>query len=197
LLTIREYSSSDDEEWRKCRLASYFDSSYFDEIIKDKPRYENPVIELIAILDSKIVGILDIEIELEPGQFCWNNKHRSGLITVIGVLPLYRRRGIANKLVKTAFVRTQKKYKVQRLEIWLRNDPGTISWLKQLNFKEIHEYYQIFLSEDFFDKYSINLPFGLNPISMTACVESEGFIKLTNQHPPEKSFKIKGFEKFL
>ena len=57
---IRQYCPSDEEDWIKCHSHSYFDSIYFDEQIKAKPRYETPSIELVGELDDKIVGILDI-----------------------------------------------------------------------------------------------------------------------------------------
>lgn len=194
---IGQYYPSDEEAWIKCHSLSYLDSIYFDELVKAKPRYESPSVELVGILDDKIVGILDIEIEQEPGQFCFDENERSSMLAVIGVLSSHRRKGIGTKLIEKGMELIQKNYDVHRIEIWVREDPGTTSWLKQIQFQEIHRFYEIVLTTDFFEKYEIDLPFGIMPIFLTGNLESEGFTKLTQQHPPERSFPILIYERYF
>lgn len=194
---IRRYSPSDEDDWIKCQLHAYIESVYFDVLIKVRPRYENPVIDLVGLENDTIVGILDIEIEQEQGQFCFDETERSGMISVIGVLSRYRRKGIGTKLIEKGIKLMQENYKVHRIEIWVREDPGTISWLKQIQFKEIHRFYEVLLTTDFFDKYQIDIPFGITPTFLTGNVGSEGFSQLTQQHPPERTFPIIIYERHL
>ncbi|UCG90710.1 MAG: GNAT family N-acetyltransferase [Candidatus Heimdallarchaeota archaeon] len=194
---IRQYHLSDEEEWIQCHSRSYFDSIYFDEQVKAKPRYETPSVELVGIHDGKIIGILDIEIEQEHGQFCFDETERSGMISVIGVLSHYRRKGIGTKLIEKGMELIQKNYDVHRIEIWVREDPTIKSWLEQIRFQEIHRFYEVLLTTDFFEKYHIDLPFGIMPVFLTGNLESEGFSKLTQQHPPERSFPILIYERYF
>lgn len=197
LMKIREYRPSDEENWIKCHLFSYYNSIYFDELVKVKPRYETPSVELVGILNDEIVGILDIEIEQELGQFCFNENERSGKISVIGVLSQHRKRGIAKKLVEKALELIQESYNIHRLEIWVRDDPGIVTWLQKIHFQEIYRFFEVILTTDFFDKYQIDLPFGLMPEFLIGNLESEGFSKLTQKHPPERTFPIIIYERFF
>ncbi|MFX1283615.1 MAG: GNAT family N-acetyltransferase [Promethearchaeota archaeon] len=194
---IRQYHPSDEEEWIQCHSLSYLDSIHYDELIKAKPRYESPSVELVGILDDKIVGILDIEMEQKHGQFCFDETERSGMISVIGVLSEYRRKGIGTKLIEKGMEIIQKNFDVHRIEIWVRKDSGITAWLKQIQFQEIHRFYEVVLTADFFEKYQIDLPFGLVPAVLTSNLESEGFSELTQQHPPERSFPILIYERFF
>ncbi len=192
---IRQYHPSDEESWVKCHLFSYYDSTYFDELVKVKPRYETPSIELVKIQNDEIVGFLDVELEIEPGQFCFDENNRSGMISVLGVLPQHRREGIATKLVERALNVMSNDHDVHRLEIWVREDPSMLSWLKKLEFQELYRFYQVVFTSDFFEKYNIELPFGINPVLLTGNVESEGFSEMIKSHPPERTFPIIIYEK--
>lgn len=195
MIKISQYDPLDEEKWLQCLFTSYCTSSYFDELIKVKPRYETPSVELVGILKDDIVGILDIEIEQEAGQFCFDENERSGMISIIGVLSQYRRRGIATKLVEKSLESLQNDHNVHRLEISVRDEPGTIAWLKKNRFQEIYRFFEVLLTTDFFDKYNIDLPFGITPTFLKGNIESEGFSKLTQQHPPERTYPIIIFEK--
>jgi GNAT superfamily N-acetyltransferase len=195
MVEIRNYTPSDEDNWIKCQVYSYLESPYYDVLNKVKPRYENPAIELVGVENGRIIGIMDIEIEQELGHFCFNDTKRSAMVSVIGVLTNHRRRGIGSKLIKKGIKLIQENFEIHQIEIWIREDPGTISWLKQLKFHEIHQFYEVTLSSDFFEKYQIDLPFGIIPVFLTGNVESEDFSQLVQQHPPEKTFPIIIFER--
>lgn len=194
-LKIRQYDPSDEEEWIKCHFLSYYDSSYLDELLNMKPRYEGLVIQLVATVDEKIVGILDIEIEQEAGQFCSDETSRCGMISVIGVIPQFRRKGIASKLLKKAMEEQIREYNIHRLEIWIREDFRTFRWLQKNGFHEFHRFFEISLSTDFFEKYGFVFPYDIRPVQMTGYIEPKNFNKLAHEHAPEKSYTITGFKK--
>ncbi|MFX1507535.1 MAG: GNAT family N-acetyltransferase [Promethearchaeota archaeon] len=197
MVEIRNYNPLDEDNWIKCQLYSYLESPYYDVLNKVKPRYENPAIELVGVENDRIVGILDIEIEQEQGHFCFNETERSAMISVLGVLINHRGKGIGSKLIKKGIKLIQENYEIHRIEIWIREDPGTISWLKQLRFHKIHQFYEVILTTDFFDKFQIELPFGVIPTFLTGSVEAEGFSQLIQQHPPERTSPIVIFEKIF
>lgn len=197
-IKIQKYTISDQDDWLNCHTQIYYQSVFFDELLKIKPRYETPNIELIGLNEEGvIIGILDIEIEEEKGQLCTSDKEISGLISVIGVLPKYRRKKIATKILNRAIEILKNEYSIHRLELLTREDTRIISWLQCHQFKEIYRFYQVTLTSDFFSKFDIELPFSLSPDMLTASIDEEAYSTLMMYHPPEKTERILIFEKYI
>ena len=72
-LIIRPYNSSDEENWLKCRLVSFNDSAYYDDVYTKKPTFDNPSLELVAEINGQIIGILDLEKDNKNGSICYCN----------------------------------------------------------------------------------------------------------------------------
>ncbi len=193
---IRNYRLSDEEKWLDCHKDSYNKSFFFDELLKIKPRYETPSIELVALYKDIIVGILDIEIEEESGQLCFKNGEKSGIISVIGVKPQYQRKKVASKLLNSSINLLKDQYSIFRLEIWIHYENTILSWLNKNGFKEFYRYYQMDFTSDFFEKFDINLPFDLNPILLRVSADTDTYSNLIEYHSPEKTERIILLEKF-
>lgn len=101
-MLIREYHEQDELAWVRCRVLSFLDSAYYDNVLREKECYDYPAIELVAEVDGQIVGILDVEYEEEPGQVCYLGGGLGGVIWHLAVLPEFRRRGIPTALLGTA-----------------------------------------------------------------------------------------------
>ncbi|MFX0548949.1 GNAT family N-acetyltransferase [Hathewaya histolytica] len=78
---IREYEKSDEQSWIRCRVVSFMDSSYFDDVQNFREEYNNPALRLVAIDNNQVIGFLDIEYEEN-----------------LGVLPEYRHKNVATNL---------------------------------------------------------------------------------------------------
>lgn len=48
-MIIREYGPEDELGWVRCRVLSFLNTAYFDNVLKEKEKYINPAIELVAI----------------------------------------------------------------------------------------------------------------------------------------------------
>ncbi|OOP68088.1 GNAT family N-acetyltransferase, partial [Heyndrickxia oleronia] len=57
-MEIREYHSNDEVGWLRCRALSFLHTAYYDNVLREKEHYKNPSIELIAIEDGIVVGLL-------------------------------------------------------------------------------------------------------------------------------------------
>jgi hypothetical protein len=55
-LAIRPYRESDERSWVVCRVLSFLDSAFFDDVRQANEHYEHPAIELVAERAGKIVG---------------------------------------------------------------------------------------------------------------------------------------------
>lgn len=79
-MEIRSYNQKDEKEWVRCRVLSFLDTAYFDHVLREKETYDNPSIELVAVIDDRIVGLIDIEYELEAGTLCSRETGIGGMI---------------------------------------------------------------------------------------------------------------------
>lgn len=101
-MEIREYKLEDEAGWVRCRVLSFLDTAYYDNVLKEKEKYENPSIELVAIEKGQIVGLLDVEYEVKEKTVCSRGAGLGGMIWHIAVHPDFRRKGIATGLLKKA-----------------------------------------------------------------------------------------------
>ncbi|MBR3840000.1 MAG: hypothetical protein IKM20_02570 [Erysipelotrichales bacterium] len=62
-MIIRDYNQADEKAWIYCRVASFLDCSYYNDVKTKKDIYEHPSICLVAEDDNHIIGFIDVEID--------------------------------------------------------------------------------------------------------------------------------------
>ena len=142
-LIIRPYNRLDKENWLKCRLVSFHDSAYYDDVYTEKPVFDNLSLELVAELNGEIVGTFDLEKDSEDASICYSKSGVGAMIWTIAVLPDYRRYGIASKLVLKA-IDWSKNNGVDFIEAWTRDDKWVLNWYESLDFDRFHSYWHIY-----------------------------------------------------
>jgi ribosomal protein S18 acetylase RimI-like enzyme len=160
--SIRPYAPEDETGWLRCRVLSFLDSAYFDDVAREKTRYTNPAIELVAECSTgiagnatamaggaadMIAGFIDIECEETPGTVCSARPGLAGMIWNLGVHPDHRGRGLASGLLRNAAGRARERG-ITRLEAWTRGDPEVLAWYKARGFKLIDTYLHVYLDYD-------------------------------------------------
>jgi len=143
-MEIREYNPCDESGWVRCRVLSFLDTAYFDNVLKEKEKYDNPSIELVAVEEEQIVGILDIEYEAKEGTVCSRGTGLGGMIWHIAVHPDFRRRGIGTLLLKKA-EQLSKEKGLNRLEAWTRDDDWVNNWYEKSGFIKVESYLHVYL----------------------------------------------------
>ena len=126
-MVIREYSKSDEPEWLKCRVLSFLDCSYYNDVLTHREIYENDSVCLVAEEDGKIIGLIDAEIEKEAGSLCVAGTQRGAVIWHLAVLPEYRRNHVAASLwdeVKKRLIMKEIRY----CEVWTQEDEAANRW---------------------------------------------------------------------
>jgi len=150
-MTIREYADSDERGWVRCRLLSFLDSSYYDDVRREKEQYENPSICLVAEEGDQIVGILDVEYEQNGGEACYLGGGRGAVIWHLGVLPECRGKGVAAALWNTAKGMLREKG-VVRCEAWTQDDTDSNRWYTRQGFQCRESYLNAYIKGNPHDK---------------------------------------------
>ena len=146
MVTIRSYEPEDESGWLRCRVLAFLDSAFFDAVEREKERYARPAIELVAEDAGEIVGLLDLEVELEPGVLA-DRPGRGGMIWHLAVHPDHQRQGIAAALLEEAEHRARGRGLV-RLEAWTRDDAHVQRWYEAHGFGPIDRYLHVYLERD-------------------------------------------------
>lgn len=163
-MEIRSYQPEDEQSWVRCRTLAFLDTAYYDNVLRDKEKYEFPAIELVAVEAGQVIGLLDIEYETEERTVCSRGTGLGGMIWHIAVHPDYRRQGIGNQLLIAAETIARDKG-LNRLEAWTRDDAWVRSWYERNRFAKVDSYLHVYLEGDdeIRDVVSSGLP-GLSPV---------------------------------
>jgi ribosomal protein S18 acetylase RimI-like enzyme len=145
--TIRPYRDEDERGWVTCRVLSFLDTAYFDDVRRSKERYARPSIELVAERDEAIVGLIDVECEEEPGTVCEERPGLGGMIWHLAVHPAHQRQGIATAMLQEARQRACASG-IERLEAWTRDDAGTRAWYEAAGFEVVYSYLHVYVEID-------------------------------------------------
>lgn len=143
-MEIRHYNSNDEIGWVRCRVLSFLDTAYYDNVFKEKEKYENPAIELVAVENGQVVGLLDIECDVNEKKVCTKGEGLGGMIWHVATHPDFRRRGIGTKLLKKAEQMTKEKG-LDYLEAWTRDDDWVNQWYVNSGFASVYSYLHVFL----------------------------------------------------
>ena len=143
-MEIKAYENNDENGWVRCRVLSFLNTAYFDNVLQEKEKYENPSIELVAVHEGQIVGLLDIEYETKESTVCSRGTGLGGIIWHIAVHPDYQQKGIGTRLLDKA-EQISKKKNLNRLEAWTRDDDWVVSWYKNNGFLKVDSYLHVYL----------------------------------------------------
>lgn len=142
-MEIRHYNSNDEIGWVRCRVLSFLDTAYYDNVLKEKEKYKNPAIELVAIENDQIVGLLDIECDEKEKTVCTKGEGLGGMIWHVATHPDFRRRGIGTKLLEKA-EQVAKEKGLDYLEAWTRDDAWVNQWYVKSGFDKTYSYLHVF-----------------------------------------------------
>lgn len=145
-MNVRKYVQGDEEGWVRCRVLSFLESSYFDDVYREKETYDNPSIELVAEEEETIVGLIDVELDTAKRRVCTEDKS-GGMVWHLAVHPDFQRRGIATMLLDEAAHRARDAG-IAFFEAWTRDDEATVSWYMNRGFDRRESYLHVYLTRE-------------------------------------------------
>jgi ribosomal protein S18 acetylase RimI-like enzyme len=165
---IRPYRGEDERGWVVCRVFSFLDTAFFDDVRQSKERYEHRSIELVAERAGEIVGLIDVECEDEPATICEDRPGLGGMIWHLAVHPDHQRRGVATALLREA-ERRARDHGLERLEAWTRDDAAARAWYESKGFELVYGYLHVYveLEDGLRDVFPVT-EYGIRPVRMFA-----------------------------
>lgn len=143
-MIIRKYTNEDETGWLRCRVLSFLDTAYYDSVFREKEKYANESIELVAEEDGKIIGLIDLELEKETGTVCSPGKGLAAMIWHIAVHPDHQRKGTGESLLNEA-EKICNEFGITRIEAYTRDDVRVNDWYRKNGFEMIGSYYHIYM----------------------------------------------------
>jgi ribosomal protein S18 acetylase RimI-like enzyme len=164
---VRPYREADEQGWIRCRALSFLGSAYYDDVRPEKERYDGPSIELVAQAGGEIVGLIDVELEREPGTVCSERKGLGGMIWNVATHPDHQRDGIATALLSEA-ERLARAEGVVRFETWTRDDAHVHAWYESRGFELVDSYLHVYVELDEGLRDLFPIAEGLRPVKLFA-----------------------------
>ncbi|MFC7219474.1 GNAT family N-acetyltransferase [Streptomyces polyrhachis] len=131
--TIREYRPADEPSWLRCRVLSFLDTPYFDDVHRTRARIPRPGFELVAVdATGAVAAIMDVCLE---GALA--------TIDTVAVHPDHQRRGLGRALLGEARHRART-LRADMLDAWTRDHPATLDWYRAMGFTESRHYLHVY-----------------------------------------------------
>ncbi|WP_327638816.1 GNAT family N-acetyltransferase [Kribbella sp. NBC_00482] len=128
---IRDYRDTDAATWLRCRLLSFFGTEYYDDVVTQRPVFDNPAHRLVAVDNDTVIGLIDVEIFPDRAT-----------IDVLAIHPDHQRHGLATRLLEAVLPRLQGDV----LDAWTRGDAPANDWYQRSGFTENYRYLHVYKS---------------------------------------------------
>jgi ribosomal protein S18 acetylase RimI-like enzyme len=160
---IRDYETSDEVSWLRCRVLGFVTTSNYDDVWQAKRRAD---LELVALDDGVVVAALDVSM---PGA--------EATIETVVVHPDYQGRGIATALLGEALRRLER-CGARVLDASTREDEQALGWFARNGFLETSRYLHVYASADEVGTV-LNAKYGLTPVGafLHARIEREAELR--------------------
>ncbi|WP_062214147.1 GNAT family N-acetyltransferase [Streptomyces sp. NBRC 109706] len=165
--TVRAYRPADEPSWLRCRVLSFLDTPYYDNVLTAKPATPAPGFSLVAVDEERpagdaVVGCLDLTmaapaaadgIAADPAAADpaaadgtaadGTVAERLATIETIAVHPDAQRQGIATALLAEARARAEAAG-ATTLDAWTRDQPAGLAWYHAVGFLESDHYLHVY-----------------------------------------------------
>lgn len=133
---LRRYQGEDEAAWLRCRVLSFLDSDYYDDVKTRKTVLAPGSVELVATADGEVVALLDVEVNGDAAT-----------IDSVACHPDHRRSGLAAQLLAQALASAELS-SVRTVDAWTRENASAHAWYEHCGFTERFRYLHVYASGD-------------------------------------------------
>lgn len=176
-IIIRKYKKEDELEWLDLHASLMVDSYAWWIVIHKKPTYKNENIDLVAVIDNKIIGLITVEIN---SNVINNIEDDYGFVWEFGIHRNYRGYGYGEKLINRAHEIMKISYGINK-SIWYSQDKKAQDYYKKIGMKEIERHWQFSVLPNERQKRLFKKD-GLNCWQIRGSCEIADFNKIKNKY---------------
>ncbi|WP_227396159.1 GNAT family N-acetyltransferase [Jeotgalibacillus aurantiacus] len=143
-MKILNYDKQFEQSWLRCRLLSYFYSAFYEDVLREKPGFSNRTIELIAVQDDEVIGLIDVVLDDPENKLTFLRKEHGAFIATIAVHPDHQNNGIAQALYDEAMKRLDQYEGLSFIELYTRDDEAANRFYEKQGFIQSVKYYDVF-----------------------------------------------------
>lgn len=136
-LIIRNYKSEEELEWLDLHASVMVDSHAWWIVQHRKPVHRNPVVDIVACFNNKLVGFTVAEINIDISD----PEKSEAFVWDFGVHRDYRGNKIGRKMIKELHKIMKEKFGINK-SIWYSQEPDSIKYYEHLGMKEIGRHWQ-------------------------------------------------------
>ncbi|GIG59389.1 N-acetyltransferase [Longispora fulva] len=128
-----EYRPEDERSWLRCRVLSFLDTDYYDDVVTSKSN-SDAAVQLVVRHCGEVVGLLDATVD-----------GAAATVECLAVHPDHRGCGIAGALLDAALSRLAA-LGARRVDAWTREDAPALVWYAAQGFRETTRYLHVYAS---------------------------------------------------
>ncbi len=130
---IRNYVDRDEPSWLRCRVLSFLSTSYFDDVVVQKPPVGSLGFEVVAVdVFESVVGVMDTVVDGTVAT-----------IDTLAVHPDHQHRGIARALLAHTIAQAQARA-LTVISAWTRDEPAALGFYRANGLMEADHYLHVF-----------------------------------------------------
>jgi ribosomal protein S18 acetylase RimI-like enzyme len=138
-MRIRHYLPTDERSWLRCRLLSFAETCYYDDVFVTRPTGDDLAVALVAVPDEpdgdEVLALIDVTVD-----------GAAATIDSIAVHPDAQRAGLATALLDQALAALP--HGVRTIDAWTREDVAANSWYRTRGFAENYRYLHVYKGYD-------------------------------------------------
>ncbi|MEO4053021.1 GNAT family N-acetyltransferase [Solibacillus sp. CAU 1738] len=143
-MQIKKYSPEYEEGWLRCRVLAYLHTSMYEDVVTSKPTFDaRPSIELIAVENEEVIGILDMVLDTNELKTSLLGKGLGAFLQIIAVHPDHQSKGIGQQLYAEA-LKHLNDTQIEFIELYTRGDEQANQFYQKLGFEMALETYDVF-----------------------------------------------------
>ncbi len=176
-IIIHNYKKEDELEWLDLHASLMVDSYAWWTVIHQKPEYKNESVDLVGVIDNKIIALLTIEINADIIDLVEDDY---GFVWEFGVHRDYRGNGYGKKLIKRAHKIMRESCRINK-SIWFSQDKKAQKHYKSLGMQEIERHWQFSFLPTEKQKKEFEKD-GLNSLEIRASSKVDDFKKIKDKY---------------
>lgn len=143
-MKIKQYEKKYEKSWLHCRLLSFLETAYYDDVYTNVPTYEEKnSLQLIAVENEQVIGLIDVVWDSTTSKKTSFGEGNGAVIEHLAVHPAFQGRGIAQQLY-AAVAQTLADNGLHFIEVWTRDDVGANQFYQKQGFEVASQYFHVY-----------------------------------------------------